>query len=123
MNELTITAAVLFGILLRFGIPIAITFGLAWLLRRLDERWRNEAEQEAVQEKYKTQQAALLQMWLQQPCWEINNCSKEQQALCKAFQQKEIPCWEMFRANGSLSPRCKNCEYQKTLSEAIVINN
>ena len=123
MDELTITAAVLIGILLRFGIPLALTFGLAWVLRRLDERWRLEAEQEAAQAKYKAQQAALLEMWLQQPCWEINNCSQKQRALCKAFQQKDIPCWEIFRSNGSLSTRCKNCEYKKTLTESIIINN
>ena len=76
MNEFTTTAAVLFGILLRFGIPIAITFGLSYLLRRLDEHWRAEAEEEAARAKHKAQQAALLQLWIQQPCWEIKNCSK-----------------------------------------------
>ncbi|NIV15912.1 MAG: hypothetical protein GWN62_33040 [Aliifodinibius sp.] len=123
MNELTITAAVLFGILIRFGIPIMITFGLAWLLRRMDERWRAEAEESAAQEKYEAQQAALQKIWLQQPCWEIKNCPREHRSLCKAFINNEIPCWETFRSNGSLSPRCKNCEYQKTLHESIDINN
>lgn len=122
MNELTISAAVLFGIILRFGIPIFITFALAKLLRSLDERWRAEAEEEAAQAKIKAQQAALLQMWLDQPCWEIKNCSKEQRALCKAFQQKNIPCWETFRSNGSLSTRCQTCEYQQTIHESIIIN-
>jgi hypothetical protein len=123
MNEITTTAAVLFGILLRFGIPILITFGIAHLLRRLDERWRAEAEEESARAKYQAQQAALMQMWIQQPCWEIKNCSKEQRALCKAFSEKEIPCWETFRANGGLSKRCQDCEYQKTLSESVIINN
>jgi len=123
MNDLTITAAVLFGILLRFGIPIAITFGLAYLLRRLDERWRAEAEEEAARAKYQAQQAALQKLWIQQPCWEIKSCSNEKRDHCLAYQEKEIPCWETFRANDSLSTRCQNCEYQQTLQESIIINN
>jgi len=122
MNEVTISAAVFFGILLRFGLPLIFTIGLASLLKRLDERWRAEGELEAAQEKVMAQQAALLQMWLQQPCWEIKNCSKDQQALCKAFQQKDIPCWETFRANGKLNYRCQTCEYQQTLTESVIMN-
>jgi len=122
MNELTISAAVLLGILLRFGIPIVITFGLAKFLRTLDERWRAEAEEEAAEAKYKAQQAALMQIWLQQPCWEIKNCTYEQRGQCKAFQQKEIPCWEIFRSNGNLNQRCQSCEYKKTLSETMKMN-
>lgn len=123
MNEFTTTAAVLFGILLRFGIPIAITFGLSYLLRRLDEHWRAEAEEEAARAKYKTQQATLLQLWIQQPCWEIKNCSKNIRDQCLAYQEKETPCWETFRTNGNLSARCQKCEYQQTLKESIIINN
>jgi hypothetical protein len=122
MNELTISAAVLLGLLLRFGIPIIITFGLAKFLRSLDERWRAEAAAEEAQAKYKAQQAALLQMWIQQPCWEINNCSYEQRGQCKAFHQKEIPCWEIFRSNGNVNQRCQSCEYKKTLSETLIMN-
>lgn len=122
MNEIQISAAVFLGILLRFGVPILITFGLAQLLRKLDERWRKEAEEEVTQAKYHAQQAALVQMWLQQPCWEIKNCSKEQRSLCKAFQEKDIPCWEIYRSNGSLSVRCQNCEYHQTLSNSVVLN-
>jgi len=123
MNELTTTAAVLLGILIRFGIPIAITFGLSYLLRRLDEHWRAEAEEEAARAKYKAQQAALHQLWIQQPCWEIKNCSRDVRDQCLAYQEKEIPCWETFRANGNLNARCQKCEYQQTLTESIIINN
>jgi hypothetical protein len=121
MNELTITAAVILGIILRFGIPIALTFGFAWLLRRLDEKWRAEAQVEASEAKYKTQQKALLEMWLQKPCWEVNNCAKEDYVNCKAYQQKDLPCWEVYRANGKYNESCRDCAYRKNIIDSIFI--
>lgn len=122
MNELAITAAVILGILLRFGIPIVITFGFAWLLRKLDEKWRAEAEVEVSEAKYKTQQKALLEMWLQKPCWEVNNCPQEVLANCKAYQQSNLPCWEVFRANGNYSASCKECNYRKNITNSIIFH-
>ena len=60
MEELKITAALIAGIILRIGLPIGITFLLARFLRKLDSRWREEAEREAIETKLLQQRQTLL---------------------------------------------------------------
>lgn len=119
MEELQTTAAVIAGFILRIGIPIGLTFLLARFLRKLDARWREEAEQQAVEDKLLGQRETLLNLWLDQPCYEIKNCTAQQKSTCRAFSQTEKPCWEIQKSNGNLAKACQECEYRKELVLAI----
>jgi hypothetical protein len=119
MEELQITAAVIAGILLRFGIPLGLTILLARFLRQLDSRWREEAEQKAIESQLQQQRQTILNLWLDQPCYSINNCTAQQKSICRAFSQTEKPCWEVKRSNGSLAPECLDCNYRQELVLAV----
>jgi hypothetical protein len=86
------------GVLLRIGIPVALTAGLFYLLNRLDRRWQKEA---------KTFPAAVVG----KPCWEVKGCPPEKKKECPAFAQPKVPCWQVFRTkDGVLKESCLGCE-------------
>jgi hypothetical protein len=90
--------AFLLGLLLRIGIPVAVTALIFFLLRRLDERWQEEAR-------------AIPVLSSQRPCWEIKGCSEEKRKYCPASAQLKIPCWQIFRTkNGLLREECLGCD-------------
>jgi hypothetical protein len=109
MDEFLVTLYMVLGILLRIGIPLGATFLLAHFLRRLDAKWREEARQVQPGE------SILLDVWLNNPCWEELGCVEEQREICTAYQQTEKSCWEVFRENGRLKIKCQECEYRKAL--------
>lgn len=97
----------LFGFILRIGFPIGITALLAWFLRRLDTRWREEALREKMEgfsAGYQTQDLK---------CWEYYNCPPERRERCPVWLNRVMPCWEVFRMNGHLQEACEGCEYRK----------
>jgi len=109
MDEFILTLYMVLGVILRIGIPLVITFLLTLLLRRLDNQWREEALHEQPGE------AVLREMWLNNPCWEQTDCIEELRESCSAFSQTETPCWEVYREDGMLNPKCQVCEYRKEL--------
>ena len=89
---------IILGLLLRIGIPAAVTALIFFLLRRLDKRWQKEAE-------------AIPVINSQRPCWEIKGCTEEKRQNCPAFSQTGVPCWQVFRTkNGLLREDCLGCE-------------
>ncbi|MDH5507479.1 MAG: hypothetical protein OEZ02_09685 [Anaerolineae bacterium] len=106
MDGIVITLYLLLGFALRIAVPIGITVLLACYLRRLDARWQAEAKQ--------MQDHALgaVQSPPAQSCWEYKNCSPDVRTQCLAHQQTEIPCWEVFKNNGSLRKLCQDCDYR-----------
>lgn len=106
--ELTLfeIAAIAFGLLIRLGIPIALTALLALFLKWLDRRWQAEAKAEAVESAAR----AALPVAERKPCWEVHNCPSSLRKNCKAFAQSDKPCWELFQTNGQLKPSCRNCK-------------
>jgi hypothetical protein len=108
MNEGFVTIYIFLGILLRFAVPLAITFLLARLLRKLDRKWREEAKLEKEQSRL-----VFINLFQQQPCWDYNHCSSAQRATCPVYNQKQLPCWEIQRSNGSLKAACQTCEYRQ----------
>ena len=110
MDETFVTIYLILGVLLRIGVPLAATFLLGWGLRQLDARWRQEAI-----EANSSREAALVNIWITQPCWEANGCTSKTRAGCQAQQQRELPCWEVFRSNGTLSKQCLECSYRQEL--------
>lgn len=99
METITATLVVITGFALRLAIPTAVTAAAIYFLRRLDTRWKVEAETQ------------LLQPVVEKPkCWEINGCSAEMRASCKGYQS-EKPCWQALRMdNGYLQESCLGCD-------------
>jgi hypothetical protein len=100
MNAFDAIFAFLSGTLLRFGVPIALTILMIYLLRKLDARWQAEAE------RHPAQFAAD-----QVKCWETKGCPPELRIACQGFlHSTEQPCWQTFRAeNGYLKEICLDC--------------
>ncbi len=93
------------GLILRLGIPIAITVLLIWLVRRLDESWQEEGTGARVMAK-------------NPGCWKIMGCSEERKAKCEAYANPDMPCWQYYRdSNGRLREGCIGC---KIFREATV---
>lgn len=99
--------SVIGGLLLRFGVPIALTALLAWVLRRLDARWQLEAEQQLAAQAAPAYRPST-------PCWQANQCSEEKRKQCPAFADAGTPCWQHFRnGRGELPQRCLLCDIFK----------
>ena len=89
---------IVLGLLLRIGIPLAVTALIFYLLRRLDERWQKEA-------------LAIPVISSQRPCWEMKGCSEEKRKNCPASAKPNVPCWQVFRTNkGLLREDCLGCD-------------
>lgn len=116
MDGLLEFTAVLIGFLLRLGIPIGVTLGLSWALRRLDARWRREAADEQIQV------LAAAGTLTKQECWQIKGCPPAQQAQCRAYQSNGVPCWEVFRENGKLRKTCVGCTVLKRALVASAVH-
>ncbi len=94
---LTISA----GLLLRIGLPIAVTALVIFFLRKMDNRWRVEAKQNLLVPVAGTSQ----------PCWDVKNCSPEQRQKCAASKQSAVPCWQFYRSEqGILKETCLGCD-------------
>lgn len=105
MNALEVFGAILLGLVVRFGLPVAATIALIWLFRRLDEKWRQEAEQSLTEIQARIANQSM-------PCWEFNQCPESQREKCPSYQQRNKPCWQVYRRkDGTLEPRCLGCEF------------
>lgn len=52
------------------------------------------------------------------PCWEINNCSKEDRNNCEAFLSHSEPCWTFKHLNNSCyNKECRICNVYKNFTE------
>lgn len=105
--------------LIRLGIPLAITFLIAWGLRRLDARWQAEADARQLTADVAVgmvaPQAVMAPAARQQPCWEYRHCTESQRSGCAACALSDLPCWmARLRTEGSLPGRCYTCQYFKT---------
>ena len=95
---------IVIGILIRFGLPLAVTILVIWFFRRLDARWQAEAEQQLKAQ-------ATLAMVERIPCWDQRHCPPERRASCPAYAQKEVPCWQVHRDKiGRLQEACLGCD-------------
>lgn len=89
---------------LRFGLPILLTGLLIWVLARLDSRWQKEA----IRRRKKLVQEGVMPMV---KCWVLNDCPPEKRQGCRGFQEKYLPCWQVFRdASGNVQERCLVCD-------------
>ncbi len=89
----------LLGILVRIGIPVAVTILVIALLRRLDRRWQKQSL------------ALPVIAAGGRPCWEAKGCSQEKRKGCPAATNPDVPCWQIFRSrNGALREDCLGCD-------------
>jgi len=101
MENWNVLLAIITGMVLRIGLPIAATALAILFLRKLDNRWRAEAKQNLLVPVVATSQ----------PCWDVKKCSPEQRKNCPASKQTASPCWQFFRnEQGTLKETCLGCE-------------
>jgi len=97
MNDINSLFVVAIGLALRFAVPILITALAVAFLRKLDARWQAESRNVPLN----------LEM---SKCWEVKNCTPEEQARCEAAASNK-PCWQVRRLpNGYLREECLDCE-------------
>ena len=113
MEVLVYLAEVVGSFLLWIAVPVLVTLFFGMILRRLDVRWTREGEDYRAEAIAKAEQDIYFTMWSRNPCWEANNCSHEDRVNCKAYQQSDKPCWEVYRTNGSFSNSCADCSYRE----------
>jgi hypothetical protein len=103
MSAQDVALAFVVGIVIRFAIPIGLTVVAVWFFRKLDQRWKAEAEE-------LTRLQVAMATAKRTPCWEQKQCSPEKLASCPVYAQKELPCWQVMRdKNGNLKPGCLDC--------------
>jgi hypothetical protein len=93
------------GFVLRIGIPIGVTALTVYFLRRLDRAWQADAERLRAELEVTDQLGMIL------PCWDIKGCDPQAREDCPAFQNRDRPCWQMFRdERGHLKEQCLECQ-------------
>ncbi|PWH15376.1 MAG: hypothetical protein DDG58_11055 [Ardenticatenia bacterium] len=86
MEWLADTAVMIGMFLLRLGVPLAVTLVIAWALKRLDARWRREAE------------------------LRLASLGRAIAAQCQYAGQTNPVCWVARRqVEGSLAAECRSC--------------
>lgn len=124
MNSILQGLSIIGLFLLRLAVPLAITFVIAYYLRRLDAKWEKELQKEKTQTEATTPSLAtpVLQMSTNVtiptakdlfgvPCWRLHNCQQTRKEQCAAFQNPELPCWwARFRAEGHIPRQCYTCQ-------------
>ncbi len=93
-----VAITVVLGLLIRLGIPLAVTAAILAILYAFDKRWQKQAQ-------------ALPVIPSGKPCWEVKGCSEEAKRNCPAAAQPNVPCWYVFRTrNGVMKEVCLECE-------------
>lgn len=104
MDETMTFLSFFIGVVLRIGVPVALTLVLIWVFGQLDARWKRDAA------LHKSVRPSLASQVHNTGCWEYNRCSEEGRSRCPAYAQPELPCWQVFRKNdGQLQERCLGC--------------
>jgi hypothetical protein len=111
--------------LVRLALPLAVTLGLAWWLRRVDARWQAEARAAYIAEQWGRSDAPPLVAQAQAPtahCWAVRGCSEEQRAACMAYGQPTLPCWLVrLRREGKLPRACLKCELFAVVQSGVAL--
>jgi hypothetical protein len=100
--------------ILRFGVPLAITLGVGYWLRRLDKKWQAEAASRQAtvlaQREIERQPRAGSVAPPKKPCWEVHQCPTAARDCCPAFLNSRVPCWmARYLSGGRLPAKCYGC--------------
>ena len=110
MEWLNTILTIILGLLLRIGIPLAVTAGVIYLLHRLDQRWQKEALSVPVVAPGG------------KPCWEVKECPEARRNGCSAAAQPRLPCWQVFRSkSGVLREDCLSCAVFRQASVPVLV--
>jgi hypothetical protein len=99
--------------LLRLGLPLAVTLGVGYWLRRLDAKWQAEAlaRWEANDPLQKEIVEALKPIEMEQFCRKKKEFAETRRTLDPDCALLNIPCWvARLRVTGQLPKECYNCE-------------
>jgi len=101
-------------VFLRFGLPVLGTGLIIYIFSRLDSGWKKEAlafKRDLVGEGV----IPLIK------CWVFNDCPPEKRQECLAYQEKLVPCWQLFRdENENLQEDCLDCAVFHTATIPIL---
>lgn len=105
------TLAVIGIFLVRFGVPLLLSAGIAWWLIHLDQRWRQQAPHLNVELVAAGSPASIGHARIiAEPCWVYRACPDNIRDKCPAYTQPEIPCWlARLRNDGCLAKGCRCC--------------
>lgn len=114
MDQLSEVIAIAGLLVLRVGVPLAITGLITWGLHRLDARWQADAEARqaaaAVSAGRVQPQAFKAPQAVATPCWQLRNCSEAKRSGCAACKEPGLPCWmARLRSDGRLPAPCYGC--------------
>jgi hypothetical protein len=117
-------ALVMIGLFaLRCVVPIALTFGLGYVMNRLVDRWEAEDARKTIPVPVARPIAPVVQAEparsiLSLPCWVTNSCAEKKLVNCAAYRAPHLPCWEARRqAEGALPARCPDCPRYQAQAE------
>jgi hypothetical protein len=87
----------------RLGVPIAVTLLVAYLFRRLDRKWEQEALQRSVGAGGSVSQPSI--------CWVDKDCGPLRRADCPASKPGVTTCWQArLYVQGQLPRGCLQCQ-------------
>jgi hypothetical protein len=97
--------------LIRFGVPLLISGGVAWWLFRLDAKWRREAPAVYIPTGAPAGAAGPgHSRIIGEPCWVYRACPEQVRDKCPAYLQPDVPCWlARLRNDGRLTGGCRCC--------------
>ena len=117
------TIVFMFMVLLRVGLPLAITIGAGYLIQRWLYRDIMMEAAETIEEgkiiPFERRAIGHEQPMAQDkvpvaPCWEVKGCPSDVREGCPAYPawlRAGRPCWMTFQlADGKLHEECLNCE-------------
>lgn len=98
---------------LRFGVPLAVIAGVAYLLIRY-----SKAQVQADIQTPREAEALAPAEWAKAitvppaiPCWEQKKCDAATRANCAAYRRSHVPCWLAVQvAEGQLRSGCLTCD-------------
>jgi len=73
------------------------------VLSQIDSNWKKEA---LSQKKNLNNEGVITLM----KCWVFNDCPPEKRGNCPAYQERYLPCWQLFRDDkDNLKDSCLGC--------------
>lgn len=97
--------------MVRFGVPLLVSAGVAFWLFRLDTRWSREAPKLApfVTEPASAENSVQGNI-ISEPCWVFRACPENVREKCPAYLHAETACWLCrLRTDGRLASGCRCC--------------
>jgi hypothetical protein len=108
---LTDAIALILMVIVRIGIPIAITLAIGrWLEKKLAPAEPAATRATRAPMPGVTRSGKIIQIH----CWDIKRCGETTRAQCAAYKRPDLPCWLALQAAGDkLREECFTCAFYK----------